>query len=103
MKISTHISAFISFKTVNVKAHAFGECVSLCFVNIPNCKIIGDMAFIRCYSLRFINCKNVEEIGVKAFGECQSVTKYVFNAKCVGSEAFYSNYSLSSIEFGYLE
>ena len=70
--------------------------------DFPNCKIIGDSAFVGCYGLSAISFPNCEMIsGYSAFAGCTSLPEVIF-PKCtsLGSgSAFIRCTSLSNVEF----
>ena len=87
--------------TTTIGNSAFGNCVSLTNVNIPDgVTTIGDSAFYQCYSLTSVNIPDgVTRIGGNTFYNCRSLTNLNLpdSVTTIGSNAFNSCVSLTNV------
>ena len=87
---------------IRIETDAFNGCVNLTNINISRCSVIGDRAFCNCTKLNQIVSNSANYIGTAAFANT-GLTTANFNqltALGLGSYAFYSCITLSSVNIG---
>jgi hypothetical protein len=79
---------------------AFGYCVGLTSVSLPQVQTVGESAFNGCTSLASVSLPQVQTVGGSAFGDCSSLASVSLpQVQTVGDYAFGACGGLTSLYF----